>query len=69
MTLPRVFVKPVGDALVRHETGAPLKPEGEVVTLSSWWQRREADGDIEIGVAPDEDASEETQSAKSKGKS
>ncbi|MFN3748198.1 MAG: DUF2635 domain-containing protein [Sphingorhabdus sp.] len=61
----RVFVKPVGDVLVRHETGAPLKPEGEAVILTSWWQRREADGDIEVSAIPEE----ETQSAKSKGKS
>jgi hypothetical protein len=62
----RVFVKPIGEALVRHETGAPLKPEGEEVILSSWWQRREADGDIEIGAVPEQ---AETQSVKTKGKS
>lgn len=42
-------IKPARDGLlVRKNNGEHLKPEGEVLPMSAWWHRREAEGDVVI---------------------
>ena len=51
-----VFAKPVSpDLVVRHpDTGKRLDPEGETVIRSSFWLRRELDGNVELSEPPHE---------------
>lgn len=42
------IIKPKSGVNVTHENGAPLSPEGEAVIWSTWWQRRQNDGDVII---------------------
>ncbi len=46
--MEKVFATPKEGVLVRHETGAPLAPAGEIVVLSAFWLRRERDGDVTL---------------------
>ena len=42
-------IKPARDGLlVRKNKGEHLKAEGEVLLMSAWWHRREAEGDVVI---------------------
>ena len=42
-------IKPARDwLLVRKNKGEHLKAEGEVLLMSAWWHRREAEGDVVI---------------------
>ena len=56
-----IFVVPRPGVRVRHpDTGQALAPGGERVVLSSYWRRREKDGDVSLGTisaAPNKDTS------------
>lgn len=43
-----IFVKPREGLIVRGPDGAILPPGGAEVERSSWWKRREHDGDVII---------------------
>lgn len=45
---PTIRVKPREGLQVRGPDGAVLPPEGAEVERSSWWIRRERDGDVII---------------------
>lgn len=45
--MKKIFVKPVKGRVVPNiERGGMLADDGEVVTLSSYWERRLRDGDV-----------------------
>lgn len=46
--MQKIFVKPAEGLLVRREDGKPLSAEGEPVDRTSFWLRRERDGDVTI---------------------
>jgi hypothetical protein len=47
--MTQVFATPKPGLLVRRpDTGKPLAPGGEFVDLSSYWRRREKDGDVTL---------------------
>ena len=49
-----IFVVPRPGVRVRHpDTGQALAPGGERVALSSYWRRREKDGDVTLGTISD----------------
>lgn len=51
----KIFVKPKsGLKVVRPDTKQPIKPEGELVIKSSYWLRREAEGDVTISAVEGE---------------
>jgi hypothetical protein len=46
-----ILVTPQPGRRVRHpDTGAPLAAAGEIVPLTSYWRRRERDGDVTLGT-------------------
>ena len=45
-------LKPAEGASVRHPDGMPLAADGEAVTVTPYWQRRIADGDV-VEVKPE----------------
>ena len=50
-------IKPAREGLlVRKDNGEHLKPEGEALLVTSWWLRREAEGDVVITDVPMEPA-------------
>ena len=50
----KIVVTPKEGVLVRHENGQPLNPAGEPVERTSYWLRRERDGDVTFSeVKPD----------------
>jgi len=49
----KVFATPKQGVLVRHETGKALDPAGEAVDRTSYWLRRERDGDVTLGEVPE----------------
>lgn len=51
-----VFATPKEGVLVRHENGKKLDPDGEPVARTSYWLRRERDGDVTLGPVPPVDA-------------
>lgn len=50
--MEKVFATPKPGILVRHETGKPLDAAGEAVDRTSYWLRRERDGDVTLGEVP-----------------
>ncbi|MDR2187032.1 MAG: DUF2635 domain-containing protein [Azonexus sp.] len=46
-----VIATPVNNARVRKPDGQILKPAGERVLRSSYWLRREQDGDVRLQVS------------------
>ncbi len=46
--MEKVFATPKEGVLVRHENGKPLDPAGESVDRTSYWLRRERDGDVTL---------------------
>lgn len=44
--MEKVFATPKEGVLVRHENGKPLDVAGESVERTSYWLRRERDGDV-----------------------
>lgn len=50
-----IFVKPREGLIVRGPDGAVLPPGGAEVERSSWWKRRERDGDVTILKKDEED--------------
>ena len=50
-----IFVKPREGLIVRGPDGAVLPPGGAEVERSSWWKRREHDGDVTILKKDEED--------------
>ena len=51
--MEKIFATPKPGVLVRHENGKPLDPAGEVVERTSYWLRRERDGDATLGPVPE----------------
>lgn len=51
------LIKPAREGLrVRKQNGDHLKPEGESLPVSTWWYRRQAEGDVtitDIGTEPE----------------
>lgn len=45
------FLRPAEGVKVRHPDGRHLAAEGETVTMTSYWQRRLAVGDVVKGAA------------------
>ena len=52
---PTIFVKPREGLTVRGPDGMPLPVDGAEVGRSSWWKRRERDGDVTILKKDEED--------------
>ena len=50
--MPKVFAVPKEGVLVRHESGKQLDPAGESVDRTSYWLRRQRDGDVTL-TTPD----------------
>ena len=50
--MEKVFATPKEGVLVRHENGKPLDPAGESVDRTSFWLRRERDGDVTLTEVP-----------------
>lgn len=50
--MEKIFATPKEGVLVRHENGKPLDVAGEAVDRSSYWLRRERDGDVVLGPLP-----------------
>jgi len=50
--MEKVIATPKEGVLVRHENGKALAPEGEPVDRSSYWLRRERDGDVTLTEVP-----------------
>ncbi len=48
----RLAVPREGARVMSPETGRPLAPEGEVVTVSVFWVRRERDKDLDLLPVP-----------------
>lgn len=46
--MEKVFATPKEGVLVRHENGKPLDAAGEAVERTSYWLRRERDGDVTL---------------------
>lgn len=46
--MPKVFATPKAGVLVRHEDGKQLAATGEPVERTSYWLRRERDGDVTL---------------------
>lgn len=44
----KVFATPKEGVLVRHENGKALDAAGEAVERTSYWLRRERDGDVTL---------------------
>jgi Protein of unknown function (DUF2635) len=44
----RIHVKPSGEVALKTSDGEPVPAEGENYEDSSWWRRRERDGDAVI---------------------
>lgn len=43
------LIKPAREGLrVRKSNGVHLKPEGENLSMSAWWHRRQAEGDVTV---------------------
>lgn len=55
-----LFLKPVEGRRVRREDGPLLDEAGELVSPSPYWERRLADGDVEITKAPKPEKTETT---------
>lgn len=43
-----LYLKPAEGRRVRREDGPLLDPDGELVSASPYWERRLADGDVEV---------------------
>jgi len=54
----KVFATPKEGVLVRHENGKALDAAGEAVERTSYWLRRERDGDVTLTKVTAEDAEE-----------
>lgn len=52
--MEKIFATPKPGVLVRHEDGRALNPAGEVVERTSYWLRRERDGDATLGPVPEQ---------------
>ena len=65
--MEKVFATPKEGVLVRHENGKALDVAGEPVERTSYWLRRERDGDVTLTSAP-EAAAEEAAPAKKTAK-
>lgn len=61
--MDKIFATPKEGVLVRHETGKALDVAGEAVERTSYWLRRERDGDVTLSAVP-EVAAEEAAPAK-----
>lgn len=48
----RKLIEPTSDAPVPKQSGETLDPAGEILPVTSWWRRREADGAVTIKDAP-----------------
>ena len=64
--MEKVFATPKEGVLVRHENGKPLDPAGESVDRTSFWLRRERDGDVTLGPVPPVDAEPAPETAPSR---
>lgn len=70
-----VTIRPVAGRKVRKQSGQVLATEGEQVVWSSYWLRRQREGDIELVQAPAETDAQEAapqesgQSARKPGSS
>ncbi|ODR86709.1 DUF2635 domain-containing protein [Shewanella xiamenensis] len=51
MTQQHLHLVPAPGRLVRKPDGHPLHQDGELLPLSSFWQRRLRDGDVTIKTA------------------
>lgn len=65
--MEKVFATPKEGVLVRHENGKALDVAGEPVERTSYWLRRERDGDVALTAVP-EAAAEEAAPAKKTAK-
>lgn len=61
--MPKVFAVPKEGVLVRHESGKPLDPAGESVDRTSYWLRRQRDGDVTLTTLDAATAATETAAA------
>lgn len=52
----KVFATPKAGVLVRHENGKQLAAVGEAVERTSYWLRRERDGDVTLSQVSPTDA-------------
>jgi hypothetical protein len=53
--MTQIYVIPRPGARVRHpETGHVIPPEGENVVRSTYWLRRQRDGDVQVSEARDQ---------------
>lgn len=50
-----VFAKPAAGLKIRKEDGGHLPEGGDTVIHSTYWARREADGDVTLSDLPAED--------------
>lgn len=51
--MEKVFATPKEGVLVRHENGKALDVAGEPVERTSYWLRRERDGDVTLTAVPE----------------
>ena len=59
------LIKPAREGLrVRKSNGVHLKPEGENLSMSAWWHRRQAEGDVTVTDISAEPVTAESQKRK-----
>ncbi|HCZ9100921.1 TPA: DUF2635 domain-containing protein [Klebsiella michiganensis] len=60
-------IKPAREGLkVRKPDGEHLSPEGETLSVSAWWHRREAEGDVVITDITEPAEARQTRTVKEK---
>ena len=64
--MEKVFATPKEGVLVRHENGKALDVAGEPVERTSYWLRRERDGDVTLTAVPEAVAEEAAPAKKPK---
>lgn len=66
----RIFVKPTNPEVkvVDPQSGRPIAKDGQDVTRSSYWLRRESDGDVEVGEARESEGTKASAKAKKAAK-
>ena len=62
------FLRPAKGVKVRRPDGRHLAEDGETVTMSAYWQRRLAAGDVVKGVAAKPAATKGAGDGRDKGK-
>ena len=64
----QAFLRPAEGVKVRRPDGGHLAEKGETVTMTSYWQRRLADGDVvEVKAAGDSAAARTADTGRGKG--